>query len=626
MSVVEQMSHTSQAAVELHDAGFIVTLCEALQKNPRQKAWQHKRYQRQELIERCNTDPNLNLGLQVGEAPNLIDIEIDGDDGEDKIRELFEGEPPETFTAFARRGPHRFFRYDKRLAVLKSVFKIGSLEFRVGNDKACQSVVYGAVDIGDEKDFERRFKLAPPATLSDKVIERILAWAADAKQNRVEHDDWLLVEDSVQQMVRGREITWCAQHGLKIVREHTNEGTIFLHLQTPCPFKQAGDTDGDPAISITRDGQSHWSCRHANCANKSMHDLRVKYAKQEGKPDDSIFTFLDAQQHDDANYKREFLIEGCLVAREPMLVGGSSKTLKTSMCLDACVSLASQTNLLGKFKVLRRCRVAIMSGESGGAALQETSRRICKARGLNLRDLKEWFYISEDLPQAASDSDLHKLSRSLAVIKPDVLFIDPAYLCLMGEDSSNVGVQGPLLRRINLVCVEHGVTLIIVHHCKKAVAKKRTPPTLEDMSMAGFSEFARQWWLIGRYDDYQYDGIHELWFVPGGSAGHQGLWIAHIEEGLLTDEKGRRWKVSLRNYIAIKADLANAEIKVICDLLDKNPNGMFASKIVEDTGLSKQKVDQALKSNLFVHRKSFDKGEKPNKKRWFRTHLRENAA
>jgi hypothetical protein len=81
------------------------------------------------------------------------------------------------------------------------------------------------------------------------------------------------------------------------------------------------------------------------------------------------------------------------------------------------------------------------------------------------------------------------------------------------------------------VCSDSGVTLILVHHNRKAVSKSKEPPQLEDMAMAGFSEFARQWWLIGRREKFRPGYPHELWLNAGGSAGHSGLYRVDIDEG-----------------------------------------------------------------------------------------------
>ena len=64
-----------------------------------------------------------------------------------------------------------------------------------------------------------------------------------------------------------------------------------------------------------------------------------------------------------------------------MIVGGRSKTLKTSIVCDLVVSLGSGTPFLGRFDA-RQVAVGFWSGESGAATIRDTARRCAKARAL----------------------------------------------------------------------------------------------------------------------------------------------------------------------------------------------------------------------------------------------------
>src|SRR5262249_14887954 len=85
-------------------------------------------------------------------------------------------------------------------------------------------------------------------------------------------------------------------------------------------------------------------------------------------------------------YHLEWKIKRLVVGLQGLTFGGLLKTLKTTIAVDAVVSLGTQTPFLGKFDVYKRTRVAIISGESGGHALQNTFRRICDARDVNPAD------------------------------------------------------------------------------------------------------------------------------------------------------------------------------------------------------------------------------------------------
>lgn len=112
-------------------------------KIPRPRAWQRIATTDEETIERWwQEHPTDNVGVRLGEASGIIDIECDSPEAETLLLRLFDGDPPVTPTFSAKRGKHRLFRWRSDLpAQDKAVFKFGELEFRTGNsDKGAQSV------------------------------------------------------------------------------------------------------------------------------------------------------------------------------------------------------------------------------------------------------------------------------------------------------------------------------------------------------------------------------------------------------------------------------------------------------------------------------------------------------
>src|SRR5262249_50623485 len=77
------------------------------------------------------------------------------------------------------------------------------------------------------------------------------------------------------------------------------------------------------------------------------------------------FRFMDSAEFLAGDYRAEFLVPRILVRGQPAVIGGASKTLKTSVVLDLAVSMATATPFLGTFPVNRRTRIGIASGESG---------------------------------------------------------------------------------------------------------------------------------------------------------------------------------------------------------------------------------------------------------------------
>jgi hypothetical protein len=246
-------------------------------------------------------------------------------------------------------------------------------------------------------------------------------------------------------------------------------------------------------------------------------------------------------------YDIEFLIEDCLVAGQPLVLAGGKKCLKTNNMLDAAISLVTGSPFLGTFRVNRTVNVGVMSGESGMGTIQETCLRICQAKGLDLETDCEGLVFTEDLPRIG-DPDHHEALRQwIEHFKVELLVLDPAYLCMPADDNANLFAQGELLRQLTSVCGNAGAGIIVAHHTKKRIADPYQPAELEDISWAGWQEFARQWWLLSRQCKYDPErcGHHELWLNIGGSAGHSSLWGVTIDEGSRKDQGGRRWQVQV---------------------------------------------------------------------------------
>jgi hypothetical protein len=240
-----------------------------------------------------------------------------------------------------------------------------------------------------------------------------------------------------------------------------------------------------------------------------------------------------------------WLVDGVAVKGQPLVVGGPTKTLKTSLALDLAVSLATRTPFLGRFPVPRRRRVAVFSGESGKATIYETLTRILEAReeAVESRDLLCGFRLPK-LSRPADRAELRKLLKAEGV---EVVVIDPLYRCLLGDrklSGANLYDVGTALGETADACADAGATLVLVHHTIKAAAKAGTA-TLTDLAFAGVAEFARQWLLVNRASEYRPgSGVYDLVLSVGGSAGHSSRWRVGVEEG--TGGPGKRdWKVKV---------------------------------------------------------------------------------
>ncbi len=270
---------------------------------------------------------------------------------------------------------------------------------------------------------------------------------------------------------------------------------------------------------------------------------------KEKKTDEGIrFDGITSRELNENDYELSYLIDGLLVRGQPGIIAGPKKTLKTNISIDLALSLSHAGLFLGRFNVSEAVRVGVMSGESGAATIQETARRISKAKNWSLECFENvvWCF---DVPQLNHTEHTSALREFITGHELDVLILDPTYLMMLGlgQDAGNLFVVGEYLKSLNELAQQTGCTPLLCHHLKKGVADPYEPAELENIAWAGFQEFVRQWILLNRRVRYDPDhgGHHELWMSVGGSAGHSGLWGLNIDEGTRQDEGGRRWDVEL---------------------------------------------------------------------------------
>jgi hypothetical protein len=79
----------------------------------------------------------------------------------------------------------------------------------------------------------------------------------------------------------------------------------------------------------------------------------------------------------------------------------------------------------------------------------------------------------------------------------------------------------------------------------------REPMQLSDLSGAGFGAVVRQWALVNYLEPYDPStGRCKVWLNVGGSAGHRGLHVVSIDEGVFHKGlplNGRQWLVSVQS-------------------------------------------------------------------------------
>lgn len=242
------------------------------------------------------------------------------------------------------------------------------------------------------------------------------------------------------------------------------------------------------------------------------------------KPDQAYrFDLIPSDEFALGDYRPEWLIQNVLVRGEPCTVAGPSKALKTSLLVDAGVSLAAGVPFLNdaKFPVPYRRRVVIASGESGKSTLRDAARRVSRSKGLELRSLGKSLRWLFTLPVLSDVRSVRALAAKLAGVQADVVLIDPFYLCLGEVDAKNLMEVGDVLRPVTETLAKAGTTLVLAHHANRQMPVGQ-PMEQTNLAFSGLEQFTRQFVLINRRTLYRGDGRHELVMRMGGSAGHGG--------------------------------------------------------------------------------------------------------
>ena len=334
----------------------------------------------------------------------------------------------------------------------------------------------------------------------------------------------------------------------------------------------------------------------------------------ESEPPGFVTSLLTSADFDAATYRMEYLIRDILVAGQPCVGGGRSKTLKTTLIgIDMVISLGSGTPFLGHFET-KRSRVAFWSGESGAATIQAKARRVAESRDVKLSECDVLWSFS--LPKLGRIDHVGALAGVIEEHSLDVVVIDPLYLSLI--DGSETGRPGDLffmgskLLPLSEMGQATGCTIVVLHHFRKAGNGDEEEVALEELSQSGVAEWARQWLLLARRSPFKHDGRHELWMRAGGSAGHAGLYGVDVNEGTIDEHfDGRTWEVEVKPEAEVIQATKKTRIEqrvekqmeedeagqqMVIKALSKLPKGkgVFKSRLYELTGIGEKRLGRLL--------------------------------
>jgi hypothetical protein len=442
---------------------------------------------------------------------------------------------------------------------------------------------------------------------------------------------------------------WLPDRGQAYTIKELSDGRTGYLLEH-CPFDPSHGDHREVAIYQDRQsGKLSAKCMHSSCQGRGWQEFKDAIGKPdthhydppltrskasgtgsqvaagaqgtqgEAAPSSFAIKFLTSAELDDDDFPQRYLIDDVVTEAQGGIISSRYKGLKTSISIDAAVSIASGTAFLGHYHVAEPRRVAILSAESGLAALQETARRVCKARGIALRDLADSLLWSTARLRMTSRDVVDALGEVITARQLAMAVIDPTYLYFagIGESVSNLFAVGDALMPISDLVEQTGCTIVLVNHNVKHRGPdigQFDPPELSEISMSGWAEWARFWVLLARRQEWNCDtGQHWLWMATGGSAGHAGLVGVDVIEGKARDPGGRRWEVNVnglddaREQKKRQAEKREAERREkredehrrkLLDALRVHREGETAKKLREVSGLNGTNFATAIRTLL----------------------------
>lgn len=225
----------------------------------------------------------------------------------------------------------------------------------------------------------------------------------------------------------------------------------------------------------------------------------------------------------------DWLVGGVFSAEQPTVFGAPKKTLKTTLLTDLVVALATGDEWLGKFEVPRPRKVLFITGESTPRAAIRRIRRAYDARGLSRDGLRDNLRIEAmHVPKLRNAEHQVTIAADITRHGFDVVVLDPLYRAIDGHtNAANLFDIGDLLGSFSHACMPASV--ILSHHLK-ASARYAVVPDLDDLSQSGTSEFAGNYFLLGRLSEYAGDKKHSLAFQYGGRDEQYGSGSLDFDE------------------------------------------------------------------------------------------------
>lgn len=182
-----------------------------------------------------------------------------------------------------------------------------------------------------------------------------------------------------------------------------------------------------------------------------------------------------------------WLIPGFWMRQSHGIVAGEPKSMKTTLFMDAMISIATGTPFLGKYPVEETGTVLYVQNENSEWIMRDRFEKMCANKGLvgkvsyqegstNIRvkfQPEVPLYMVNQQGFTLTDEDQQEwLEETIAEMKPAVVVLDPLYLMFDGDIASAQELF-PILQWLLYLKNEYKCGIVLIHHWNKGGESKR---------------------------------------------------------------------------------------------------------------------------------------------------------
>lgn len=182
-----------------------------------------------------------------------------------------------------------------------------------------------------------------------------------------------------------------------------------------------------------------------------------------------------------------WMIPGFWMKQSHGIVAGEPKSMKTTLFMDAMISIATGAPFLGKYPVEETGKVLYVQNENAEWIMKDRFEKMLKSKGIvgkvkfldSDRKLRINFppevpmYMVNQKGFSLSDGDQQDwLEETIAEMRPAVVVLDPLYLMFEGDIASAQELF-PILQYLLYLKNEYKCGIVLIHHWNKGGESKR---------------------------------------------------------------------------------------------------------------------------------------------------------